>query len=122
MGGLLSTWKRMLWLIHHLNQKLTKLARSDDELLQARGYCKTDSTESCLAQYQTYREINNAAKLPQPLVYISTGADTEMAETHTASKNKDEEMTSDENLLLIADSTNQTILFTRILQPDQWIF
>ncbi|KHC78117.1 hypothetical protein I503_00387 [Candida albicans SC5314] len=21
MGGLLSTWKRMLWLIHHLNQK-----------------------------------------------------------------------------------------------------
>ena len=46
----------------------------------------------------------------------------EMAETHTAYPKKDEEMTSDENLLLIADSTNQTILFTRILQPDQWIF
>lgn len=37
-------------------------------------------------------------------------------------QNKDEEMTSDENLLLIADSTYQTILFTQILQPDQWIF
>lgn len=73
-----------------------KRLQQSGRLLQNPGYCETDSTESWLAQYQTNRDINNAAKLPQPLVCISTGGQIkEMAETHTADPNKDGEMTSD---------------------------
>ena len=75
---------------------------------------KTNPTKSDLVNYHADRNINDKTKLSQPLVYISTGGQkVEMAETHTAYPNKDEESTTVENQLEPADNTHQVNCSTK---------